>query len=212
MGGRTLVIQVTNPPPPGNVKVFITLAKDFCYFVNDIAVTLREDSTITFKTNVGKETIAPAIVDPEDQSVMKFKDSNGDFVTLPFNRPGLSYLQKPQNIPACNDLEYITMSFNFSATDEGGSGIANRFRLYLESLDTGTGTPYIELPYSVTTSEAGYAQWSKESLIPRSTYLRSAGEYCFSIKVIDNDGNVTPLGDNYPYRFYLNLTQSVPNY
>ncbi len=222
MGGRTLVIQVTNPPPPKDVSVSITLAKDFCYFEEDIAVTLREDATITYKTNVEKENSLPEIIVPKDEqgnenyNVMKFKDSNGDFITLPYNIRGLSSTAiESESIPSCNDVDYITMSFCFTATDKGGSGIANRFRLRCENLD---GRPVIELPYLDSTASEGYTQWSKEYLIPRSAHLRAAGKYQFSLEVIDNDGNSRTLqagvGDtiNYPYCFWLNLTQSVPNY
>ena len=213
VGGRTLVIQVTNPPPPKDVSISITLAKDFCYFEDDIAVTLREDSTINYKTNVEKEDVKPAIIVPKDEqgnynyNVMKFKDSNGDFITLPVQVNELD--PKPENIPACNDVEYITMSFNFTATDEGGSGMANRFRLCVNN-----GAGVIELPYLDTTASEAYTQWSKEYLIPRSAHLQSAGEYNFTLEVIDNDGNGTTLGkDNNPsYFFWLNLTKSVPNY
>ena len=214
MGGRTLVIQVTNPPPPKDVSVSITLAKEFCYFEEDIAVTLREDSTITYKTNVEKETVKPSIIVPKDEqgndnyNVIKFKDSNGDFIALPFQADGLE--PKPETIPVCNDVDYITMSFNFTAIDEGGSGIANRFRLRIND------GSFIELPYLDTTQNAGYTQWSKEYLIPRSAYLCSAGEYCFSLEVIDNDGNIKRIAigvdDLYQCHFYLNLTQSVPSY
>ena len=38
LGGSTLVIQTTNPPPPKDVVVYVTLAKDFCYFEENIAV------------------------------------------------------------------------------------------------------------------------------------------------------------------------------
>ena len=221
MGGRTLVIQVTNPPPPNGVRIYITLAKEFCYFEEDIAVTLREDATITYKTSVEKENIKPEIIVPKDEqgnknyNVMKFKDSNGNFITLPFSVSGLSIYPKPKNIPNCNDVEYITMSFNFTATDEGGSGIANRFRLLCQiSGETENPVPVIELPYLETTTTGSYTQWSKEYLIPRSAHLRAAGEYSFKLVVIDNDGNIKLLaeGDPYPYQFWLNLTQSVPNY
>ena len=214
MGGRTLVIQVTNPPPPKDVSISITLAKDFCYFENDIAVTLREDSTISYKTMNYKETVPPTIILQKDEqgdyiyNVMKVKNSNGDFIALPFQADGLE--PKPETIPVCNDTDYITMSFNFTATDEGGSGIANRFRLRIND------GSFIELPYLDTTQNAGYTQWSKEYLIPRSAYLCSAGEYCFSLEVIDNDGNIKRIAkgvdDLYPCYFYLNLTQSVPSY
>ena len=215
MGGRTLVIQVTNPPPPRDISISITLAKEFCYFEEDIAVTLREDSTISYKTNVVEEEIPPKIILPKDEqgneiyNVMKVKDSNGDFIALPVQQQGLD--PKPETIPVCNDVEYITMSFNFSATDEGGSGIANRFRLRCENV---SGRPVIELPYLDTTPNAGYTQWSKEYLIPRSAHLRSAGVYRFILEVIDNDGNLKQFGesDDNPYVFAVNMTQSVPNY
>ena len=217
VGGRTLVIQVTNPPPPKDVSISITLAKDFCYFEDDIAVTLREDSTINYKTNVEKEDVKPAIIVPKDEqgndnyNVIKFKDSNGDFITLPFSVSGLPQYPKPKTIPACNDVEYITMSFNFTATDEGGSGMANRFRLRCESV---SGRPVIELPYLDSTGSEAYTQWSKEYLIPRGAHLRSEGEYSFTLEVIDNDGNwkTLKMGETYTLYFYLNLTKSVPNY
>ena len=216
MGGRTLVIQVTNPPPPKNISISITLAKEFCYFEEDIAVTLREDSTINYKTMNTDEEVPPTIILPKDEqgneiyNVMKVKDSNGDFVSLPYIIQGYA-AQVFGNIPVCNDVEYITMSFNFTATDEGGSGLANRFRLRCENV---SGRPVIELPYLDTTPNAGYTQWSKEYLIPRSSHLRSAGVYRFILEVIDNDGNLKQFGesDDNPYVFAVNLTQSVPNY
>ena len=121
---------------------------------------------------------------------------------------GLPVYPKPETIPVCNDVDYITMSFNFTAIDEGGSGIANRFRLRIND------GSFIELPYLDTTQNAGYTQWSKEYLIPRSARLRSAGEYDFTLEVIDNDGNWGKLqkGETYICHFYLNLTQSVPSY
>ena len=209
LGGRTLIIQVTNPPPPKGIRIYVTLAKDFCYFENDIAVTLLEDVTINYKTNVEKEDIPPAIIVPKDEqgnnnyNVVKFKNSNGEYISLPMT----TTTNPPANVPECNDIDFITMCFSFSASDEGGSGIANRFRIYSSSIP-------IELSYFNYTADTGYAQWSKEYLIPRSAHLRSAKVYAFNLKVIDNDGNETMLGidSSTPCNFWLKLTQSVPNY
>ena len=220
MGGRTLVIQVTNPPPPKDVSVSITLAKEFCYFEEDIAVTLREDSTINYKTMNTNEEVPPTIILPKDEqgnniyNVVKFKNSNGEYISLPLS---ISENVMPDHIPDCNDLDYITMCFSFSASDKGGSGIANRFRIYSKSVN-GSEWP-IELSYLNYTSDTGYTQWSKEYIIPRSAHLRRAGTYCFTIQVIDNDGNGSYLESedstpSHPYLcyFWLNLTQSLPNY
>ena len=214
MGGRTLVLQVTNPPPPMGVKIYITLAKDFCYFENDIAVTLREDATITYKTNISKENVKPVIIFPkdvqnnDDYNVIKIKNSENEYISLPYNK---HKTQVPNAIPSFNDINNITMCFNFSALDEGGSGIANRFKLSYEILPDEN---VIELPYLYTTPDTGYAQWSEEYIIPRSTYFRGAGNCCFSLVVIDNDGNETTLKDkrNETLYFWFNLTKGAPNY
>ena len=214
MGGRTLVLQVTNPPPPMGVKIYITLAKDFCYFEEGVAVTLREDATITYKTNISKENVKPLIIFPKDSqnnddyNVIKIKNSENEYISLPYNK---HKTQVPANIPSFNDINNITMCFNFSTLDEGGSGIANRFKLCYEILPDEN---VIELPYLYTTPDTGYAQWSEEYIIPRSTYFRGAGNCCFTIIAIDNDGNETTLKDkrNETLYFWFNLTQGAPNY
>ncbi|MBO4532584.1 MAG: hypothetical protein IKX70_02235 [Treponema sp.] len=214
LGGSTLVIQTTNPPPPRNVVVYVTLAKDFCYYVGDIAVTFREENTISYKTMTDKESKTPKISVPgdsqnnKDYHVIKFKNANGEFETLPYVKGNQT---TPNNIPVCDDVNYITLSFSFSATDEGGSGIANRFRL---CCGDGMDAPSIEIPYCNVTPDTGYTQWSEEYIIPRSSYLRSAGKYCFTLRAIDNDGNSAPLlyEEQQVLCFWLHLTQSEPNY
>ena len=216
MGGSTLVIQVTNPPPPKGVKIYITLSKDFCYYEDNIAVKLREATTLTYKTNVEKENTAPQIFVPKDEqnndiyNVMKFKNSNGEYEILPFTT---DISKVPDYVPVCSKIDFFTMSFNFSATDEGGSCIANRFRLCYESEE---GTPSIELPYSFVSRDEGVTNWSDEYLIKRNAYLRSAKKYCFTLEAIDNDGNAVKLKDNSDNHntlyFWLNLDQNVPNY
>ena len=214
MGGSTLVIQTTNPPPPKNVIVYVTLAKDFCYYAGDIAVTFREANTISYKTMTINESKAPVISVPKDSQnknnhyVIKYKNSSGEFEALPYTKNEHTI---PNNIPVCDDINYITMSFSFSATDEGGSGIANRFRLCCENKED---YPCIELPYLNVTSDTGYTQWSEEYIIPRNDCLSSAGIYCFTLNAIDNDGNSAPLlYENQPcLYFWLKLTQNFPNY
>ena len=215
MGGSTLVIQTTNPPPPKNVVVYVTLAKDFCYFEENTAVTLREATTISYKTMYDKEKQAPEIFVPKDSqnnndyNVIKYKNSNGEFVALPYTtNPDIV----PNNIPVCDDINYITMSFSFSATDTGGSGIANRFRLRWENEED---YPYVEIPYLNVTSDTAYTQWSEEYIIPRSICLSTSGIYCFTLRAIDNDGNSALLRHEKYYStvyFWLKLTQNLPNY
>ena len=214
LGGSTLVIQTTNPPPPKNVVVYVTLAKDFCYYVGDIAVTFREENTISYKTMYDMDGMKPEIFVPKDSQnkndyhVVKYKNSNGEFVTLPYTK---YYGTIPYSIPVCDDINYITLSFSFSATDKGGSGIANRFRLRCGHEEN---DPYIEIPYLNVTPDTGYTQWSEEYIIPRSDCLRSAGTYCFLLEAIDNDGYSSTLVDenNYEMNFWLKLSQNVPNY
>ena len=214
MGGSTLVIQTTNPPPPRNVVIYVTLAKDFCYYAGDIAVTFREANTISYKTMYEMDKTKPEFIVPKDSQnkndyhVIKYKNSNGEFVTLPYTR---FYGTIPYSIPVCDDINYITMSFSFSATDKGGSGIANRFRLRCGHEEN---DPYIEIPYLNVTPDTGYTQWSEEYIIPRSDCLRSAGTYCFQLVAVDNDGSDSELLDenHYVMNFWLQLSQNVPNY
>ena len=220
MGGSTLVIQTTNPPPPKNVVVYVTLAKDFCYYAGDIAVTFREANTISYKTMYDMDRTAPEFFVPKDSQnkndyhVMKFKNANGEFISLPYTKDAEN---SPFSIPVCDDINYITVSFSFTATAAGGSGIANRFRLYCKPESSASSyqyNPYVEIPYSKVTPDTGYTQWSEEYIIPRSDGLRDAGTYCFLLEAINNDGREQVLlNDNHDVvHFWLQLSQNEPNY
>ena len=230
MGGSTLVIQTTNPPPPKNVVVYVTLAKDFCYFEETIAVQLREATTISYKTMYNNDTNLPDIFVNNQlenpYNVIKFKDKDNNYKELPFTN---DKNRKPYTIPTCSDTQNILMTFCFCATDEGGSSIANRFRLYCENVDSPSGEkPFIELPYSYFTINNGYAgiewstqieeweditQWSDDyaCIVPRGLYLQKAQDYCFTVAAIDNDGNYTKLADaeGHVLYFWLNLSTTA---
>ena len=225
MGGSTLVIQTTNPPPPKDVVVYITLSKDFCYFEENIAVQLREANTISYKTMYENEFKSPEVFlnnqVEEPYNIIKFKDKDNKYKPLTYTWDSQ---RKPYTIQKCSDTQNIFMTFCFAATDEGGSCIANRFRLYCENVETASGQrPFIELPYSYFTSNKAYAgiewstqveeweditEWSDDyaCIIPRGSYLQKAQDYCFTIAAIDNDGNYHKLEDENKHVFYFWLT------
>ncbi len=217
MGGSTLVIKTTNPPPPKGVVVYVTLAKDFCYFEGDIPVTLREATTMSYKTMYDDDPASPDFILPKDSQnnddyyVIKFKNANGEYEALPFTT-NIDYL--PDYIPVCNEQEYFYLSFSFSAKDSGGSSIKNSFRLCCENPDKPNGetsAPKIELPYISYTTEDGYVDWTAEYIIPRTQYLNSGKNYCFTLEVADNDNNVLKLRDDQLNKiyFWLNLAQTA---
>ena len=217
MDGSTLVIKTTNPPPPKGVVVYITLAKDFCYFEDNIPVTLREATTMSYKTMYDDDPTSPVFILPKDSQnnddyyVIKYKTANGEYEALPFTR---SPDNQPSNIPVCNEQEYFYLSFSFSAKDSGGSSIKNSFRLCCENPDKPNGetsAPKIELPYISYTTEDGYVDWSAEYIIPRTQYIKSGKNYCFTLEVADNDNNVLKLRDDQLNKiyFWLNLAQTA---
>ena len=217
MGGSTLVIKTTNPPPPKGVVVYVTLAKDFCYFEEDIAVTLREATTMSYKTMSDDDPASPVFILPKDSqnnddyNVIKFKNAYGEYEALPFTTNPNS---PPSDIPLCNEQEYFYLSFSFRAKDSGGSSIKNSFRLCCENPDKPNGetsAPKIELPYISYTTEDGYVDWSAEYIIPRTQYIKSGKNYCFTLEVADNDNNVLKLRDDQLNKiyFWLNLAQTA---
>ena len=220
MGGSTLVIQTTNPPPPKNVVVYVTLEKDFCYLEDDIAVTLREATTISYKTMYDNETKEPEIFAPKDSqnnndyNVIKYKNSDNEYEILPFNTDKNS----PMIIlPECTNQQYFILSFSFHAKDQGGSSISKSFRLCCENPDLPDGesfAPPVELPYISYTTEEGYVDWSEEYIIPRTKYFKSNKKYCFSLEAMDNDGNACKLKDDQGHvlYFWLNLSTAAVIY
>jgi hypothetical protein len=217
MGGSTLVIKTTNPPPPKDVVVYVTLAKDFCYFEEDIPVTLREATTMSYKTMYDDDPASPVFILPKDSQnnddyyVIKFKNANGEYEALPFTTDPNS---PPSDIPVCNEQEYFYLSFSFSAKDSGGSSIKNSFSLCCENANLPIGetsAPKIELPYVSYTEEEGYVDWTAEYIIPRTQYLKSGKNYCFTLEVADNDNNVLKLRDDQLNKiyFWLNLAQTA---
>ncbi len=220
IGGSTLIIQTTNPPPPKNVTFYITLSKDFCYFDEGIAVKLRETATLPYKTMSSNETIAPQIFLPKNEqnqdiyNVIKYKNPINEYINLPYNT---NKQIPPIDIPSCDNIKNFTLSFEFCAIDEGGSGIANKFRLCCENPylpDGEISAPPIELSYLYTNQNEAYTKWSQEFeyIIPRTKYLRSGKKYCFSIEAIDNDGNATKIKNNNGEILYywLILSQNTP--
>lgn len=233
IGGSTLIIQTTNQPAiPNGVTLFVTLDKNFCYFEEEIPVTLRESITWAYKT-IDREYIKPEIFltkdeqDADNYNVILVKDKEGEFKALPFttdkqNQP------KQTLIPEITDRKYLEMRFLFYTRDDGGSGISNKFRLVCENpflLSDQTAAPPTELPYYSTTETEGFAdltcspqtaadaQWTEQHafIIPRTQFTRPNKNYCFSIECIDNDGNATKLSNsagNVLY-FWLNLFNSA---
>ena len=220
MGGSTLVIQTTNPPPPRNVVVYVTLAKDFRYFEDDIAVTLREETTISYKTMYNRENKFPEAIAPKDSqnnndyNVIKFKNEKGEYENLPYaTYLSTDKMPAPDNTPYCKDAQYFYLSFNFHSIDEGGSGISSNFRLCCKNADLSEGeyeAPPIELPYTSYTEEEGFVDWSAEYIIPRTKYLKSVKAYCFTIEALDNDRNYSTLRDDRGYPLYYWLYLSRP--
>ena len=220
MGGSTLVIQTTNPPPPRNVVVYVTLAKDFRYFEDDIAVTLREATTLSYKTMYNRENKLPEAIAPKDSqnnddyNVIKFKNEKGEYENLPYaTYVSTDDIKAPDNTPYCKDAQYFYLSFNFHSIDEGGSGISSNFRLCCKNADLSEGeyeAPPIELPYTSYTEEEGFVDWSAEYIIPRTKYLKSARAYCFTIEALDNDRNYSTLRDDRGYPLYYWLYLSTP--
>ena len=218
LGGRTLVIQTTNPPPPKNVVVYVTLSKDFCYFEDDIPVTLREATTMSYKTMYDDDPASPVFILPKDSQnnddhcVIKFKNANGEYEPLWWSTDKNNPMTN--NLPVCNEQQYFYLSFSFRAKDSGGSSIKNSFSLCCENPDKPNGetsAPKIELPYVSYTEEDGYVDWSAEYIIPRTQYLKSGKNYCFTLEVADNDNNVLKLRDDQLNKiyFWLNLAQTA---
>ena len=202
VGGSTLVIQTANPLPPNGVTLYVSLGDSFCYFKDDIQVKLLETKAWPYKIfESGNDNIPPKIILPKDAQnkdnyrIVKVKVGN-DFVELPYNTdPDPN--SAPANLPNVSG-NYITMSFCFEATDEGGSGMANRFGLYCGNPTNSYGQnpiPPIELPYSHITGKLASTKWSDEYMVPRTSYMMGS-EICFYVAAFDNDNNPEILKDS----------------
>ena len=196
IGGSTLVIQTANPLPPKGVTLYVSLGESFSYYIDGVQVKLLETKAWPYKiwTSSNDQT-APKIILPKDEqnhdisSIVKVMVNN-NFVSLPYNTDNNT---QPINIPSVSGN--IKMSFCFGAIDEGGSGIANRFGICCENpqklSEEQTSAPLIELPYYYRKGNQAYTKWTDKYLVSKTYFFRSVG--CFSVVVIDNDGNITKL-------------------
>ena len=218
MGGSTLIIPTTNPPPPKGATLYVSVDKSFCYMMDDIPVKIVETKAWPFKIMTTNEDVVPAFIVPESQFSEGFiKYKNGDTWTyLPFTYSNATN-QAPNNIPDCADKDSITLSFCFRAVDEGGSGLSNKFKLNLEQWNdlhdqSRTITTY-SLPYLNTSANEAYTEWSDEFTytIPRQDLLKDIGKYNFTLEVTDNDGNSTKLSNNSGKTcyFWINFTNDA---
>ena len=189
IGGSTLVIQTTNPPPPKGETLYVSLGDNFCYYKDGIQVKLLETKAWPYKiAQSSNDQIAPKITEKSKETVIKVKvgDKFKSWTWWGYDATNTS-----SNCPTVSG-DNITLSFCFEATDEGGSGIANRFRLcYGNSTDSSA--PPIELPYSNISKNQAYTTWSDEYLVARTDYVLDDSVTSFYIEVIDNDGNATKL-------------------
>lgn len=201
IGGSTLVIQTGNPLPPNGVTLYVSLGENFSYYIDGIQVKLVETKAWPYKIfESGNDNIDPTIILPKNEqnkeiyNIVKVKIGD-NFIDLPYNTNKDS---APQNLPVVSEAN-ITMSFCFEATDEGGSCIANRFRLCCENPTNSYGqttVPPIELPYLYITGKLASTKWSDEYIVPKTAYMisgSSSTKRCFSVEVSDNDNNLKKL-------------------
>ncbi len=206
IGGSTLVIQTAYPPPPKGETLYVSLNKNFCYYKDGIQVKLLETKAWTYKIALTSNDKTPPKSVSNADKIIKVKVDN-KFI-------GLKRFEDNQT-PTSDILEVsgntITLSFNFEVTDEGGSGLANRFRLcyenpeHVDPLDT-LGAPPIEFPYFNITENHAYTTFSEEYLVARTKYVSDDSPTCFYIEVIDNDGNaatVTNIDIDEPKTLYF---------
>ena len=233
IGGSTLIIPTRNPPPPKGANIYVSLDKSFCYMMDDIPVKLAETKAWPFKIMTTNEDVVPAIFVPKTEqnksinNIIKFKKGD-NWEYLPYTLTTNSYdygevdTRNPTmtRIPECDDIDSITLSFCFKVIDEGGSGISNKFRLYLIKNPAGEigelDRPMFELPYLHATANEAYTDWINgySYTIPRTVKFKDAGYYCFYVEVMDNDGNCSQsqLQDSgVPIYFWINLTKSATN-
>lgn len=206
IGGSTLVIQTAYPAPPKGESLYVSLSDNFCYYYKDgIPVKLLESKAWPYKiAQTSNDQIPPEFIITNfnvNPDVIRVKVDNGYKLLQwcgpenPDENPNPP-LEPPQDkvskIPTVSGD--IILSFNFGVTDEGGSGIANRFRLcYVNPVhphsDDTSEPPPIELPYLNISKNQAYTTFSDEYLVKRTNYVSSSGYTCFTIEAIDNDGN-----------------------
>ncbi len=198
IGGSTLVIQTAYPPPPKGETLYVSLNKNFCYYKDGIQVKLLETKAWTYKIALTSNDKTPPKSVSKAYDAIRVKIDN-EYTLLPISKNPQTL--PPKTIPEVS-ASVITLSFRFEATDEGGSGLANRFRLCYENLnpddlnDADTlGAPPIEFPYFNITENQAYTTFSEEYLVARTKYVSDDSPTCFSIEVIDNDGNAAKVTD-----------------
>ena len=205
MGGSTLVIPTANPPPPFWATIYVSLDNNFCYYEDGVPVKLIESKAWPYKIHLENDYSVPHIITmlPEgNYNIIKYKDGENGFKELPYNYTKDS---EPTNtgiistgqaaFPTISG-DSVTLSFNFKATDEGGNGILNRFRLCCERKPDNSLSqelPVFELPFVHAAANEAYSEFSDEYtyVIPRTEKLKTAGWYCFSVEVMDNFGSAS---------------------
>ena len=224
MGGSTLIIPTTNPPPPKGATLYVSVDKSFCYMMDDIPVKIVETKAWPFKIMTTNEDVVPAFIlaDTYPYYIIKYKKGD-EWRYLPYtqsNQTQPDFLTiEPESIyepiPTCADKDSITLSFCFKAVDEGGSGLSNKFHLNIEKWNESESMVQdrYNLPYLNVSANEAYTEWSEDFTytIPREYLLKNSGKYCFTVEIFDNDGNPTKLSDNWgaPCYFWINFTNAA---
>lgn len=219
MGGSTLVIPTSNPPPPFNATIYVSLNNNFCYYQDGISVKLMESKGWPYKICYQKDNSVPTIIYSKlannaiNYNIIKYKNDQNEFEELPYysnttepvsggsNALGLLSTGTYVSCPRILNKDSITLSISIRATDKGGNGISNKFRLRCVHRPDNGQPPIFELPYLHATANEAYSEFSEEYtyILPRTSGLKSAGYYCFTIEVMDNYNDVA----TFPKYFWI---------